>query len=127
MVVYLMPKDKIVNVKPAKSPKQKISETAAWKESTPHGGTTEQWRQWGKTNPNRVSNAARTMRVKKTDRTEVQGETTEQWQSRRPKGGGRGVAAPHPEWVAWGKSKPGSASQAAKTVRGQGKKRAKKK
>jgi hypothetical protein len=122
-----MPKDKIVNVKPAKSPKQKISETAAWKESTPHGGATEQWRQWGKTNPNRVSNAARTMRVKKADRTEVQGETTEQWQSRRPKGGGRGVAAPHPEWVAWGKSKPGSASQAAKTVRGQGKKRVKKK
>lgn len=122
-----MPKDKIVNVKPAKAPKQKISETAAWKESTPHGGTTEQWRQWGKSNPNRVSNAARTMRVKKADRTEIQGETVEQWQSRRPKGGGRGVAAPHPEWVAWGKSKPGSASQAAKTVRSQGKKKSKKK
>lgn len=103
------------------------SPSSAWKEATPHGGSTEQWRSWGKSNPNRVSNAARTLRVKKTERTEVAGETTQDWQARRPQGGGRGVAAPHADWVAWGKSKPGAASHAAKTVRAQGKKAAPKK
>lgn len=100
----------------------KMKKVADWRASTPkHGSSTEDFRTWGKANPNRVSNAARTLREPKSSRTEDPQETTEQWLSRRPKGGGRGVAAPHPEWVAWGKSKPGRASQAAKTVRSQGK------
>lgn len=106
-----MPKPKITKVNP--------EATKAWKESTPYGGSTEQWRNWGKSNPNRISNAARTMREPKTKRTENPKETTGQWLSRRPQGGGRGVAAPHPEWVAWGKSKPGRASTAGKTVASQ--------
>lgn len=100
----------------------KMKKVADWRASTPQSGSsTEAWRNWGKANPNRVSNAARVLREPKGSRTESPDETTEEWQARMPKGGGRGVAAPHPEWVAWGKSKPGRASRAAKTVRGQGK------
>lgn len=110
----------------AKEPKQKITKVSpkaaspesvkAWRESRPAGGSTQQWRDWGSSNPNRVSNAARVMRERKATRTEDPNETTEQWLARRPQGGGRGIAAPHPEWVAWGKSKPGRASRAGKTV-----------
>lgn len=111
MVEYLM----------AKEPKQKITKvspeaTSAWRGSTPYGGSTNQWREWGKSNPNRISNAARTMRERKETRTEDPNETTEQWLARRPQGGGRGLAAPHKEWVDWGKSKPGRASRAGKIV-----------
>jgi hypothetical protein len=101
------------NTTPNPSPSQ------IWKSNKPYGGSTESWRAWGSDNPNRISNAARTMRTPKAKRTEVEGETTAEWQARRPKGGTRGVAAPHPEWVAWGKSKPGNASRAAKTMAAQ--------
>lgn len=104
-----------------KEPKQKITKVSPeanqnWRESRPLGGSTEQWRSWGSSNPNRVSNAARTMRERKSTRTENPNETTDQWLARRPQGGGRGVAAPHQEWVDWGKSKPGRASRAGKIV-----------
>lgn len=108
-----MPKDKITKVS---SKAAKPEEVKAWKEARPLGGSTKQWRDWGSSNPNKVSNAARTMRERKSTRTEDPNETTEQWLARRPAGGGRGIAAPHPEWVAWGKSKPGRASRAGKTV-----------
>ena len=112
-----MPKDKITKVAgSAKQPKNNIEDVKAWRESTPYGGSTDQWRSWGKSNPNRVSNAARTMRERKSTRTEIQGETKGEWLARRPQGGGRGVAAPHADWVAWGKSKPGRASRAGKIV-----------
>lgn len=108
-----MPKDKITKVSPKAA---KPEEVKAWRESRPQGGSTQQWRDWGSSNPNRVSNAARVMRERKATRTEDPNETIGEWKARRPQGGGRGVAAPHPEWVAWGKSKPGRASRAGKTV-----------
>ena len=107
------PKQKVTKVSPNAATPEAVSN---WRGSTPYGGSTDQWRDWGKSNPNRVSNAARTMRERKNTRTEDPNETTEQWLARRPQGGGRGVAAPHQEWVTWGKSKPGRASRAGKIV-----------
>lgn len=108
-----MPKPKITKVSSTAAKPEAVKQ---WRENVPYGGSTQQWRDWSKANPNKVSNAARTMREPKATRTEKPEETTAQWLSRRPQGGGKGVAAPHPEWVAWGKSKPGRASRAGKTV-----------
>jgi hypothetical protein len=113
----------------------KMKKVADWRASTPaHGSSTDSFRAWGKANPNRVSNAARTLREPKSKRTEItpvdnsqeaKDAATANWLAKRPRGGGRNVAAPHAEWVAWGKQKPGRASQAAKTVRSQGAQKAK--
>lgn len=40
------------------------------------------------------------------------------WLGNRPKGGGRGVAAAHSEWVAWGRQNPNRASMASHALSG---------
>lgn len=74
--------------------------------------------------PGRTSAAARGMRVGSTTPTkgpdggtspERQAEV-DAWKRERPRGGGRGVAAPHADWVAWGSRNPNRASMASKTM-----------
>lgn len=82
------------------------------------GVGSRQMAEWSKSNPNREYQAARSYR--KAGKARREGTTgvsptktygpyqdKSDWLADRPRGGGRGVAAPRKEWVAWGTSKPG--------------------
>lgn len=82
------------------------------------GEKTEAFRALSKNRPGRTSAAARGLRVGSDTPTgsEEREQAVTQWKGQRPKGGGRGVAAPHKEWVAWGSRNPNRASMASKVL-----------
>lgn len=70
------------------------------------------FKEHAKTRPGRVKQAARTLPKKM----ETQYENTQEWLAARPQGGGRGVAAPHSQWVQWGSQNPNRQSMAGRTL-----------
>ena len=70
------------------------------------------FREHAMSRPGRIEQAARTLPQK----TETQYENTKEWLAARPKGGGRGVAAPHQEWVNWGSKNPNRKSMAGRAL-----------
>ena len=104
-------------------------ESAAWVKGQ-HGlnfssATPKQFIKHGLRTPGRIHRASERMKAIRTG--EVAKSSTEwnsperakevsEWQARRPKGGGRGVAAPHSQWVAWGSQNPNRNSLAARAL-----------
>jgi hypothetical protein len=101
------------------------------KESAIDGKSTisRQLSSWAKSNPNREYQAQRT--YNKAAKAKREGTTglspTKQygpytsvsdWRGDMPQGGGRGVAAPRREWIAWGTAKPNFQQEALNRSRG---------
>ena len=97
--------------KAPKAPKVTVTQDhiKEWKENMPVGQGTQAWRDWGKARPGRASRASATLRdksVAKAPDKPLREAASEAWQSERPQGGGRGIAASSEQWKAWGASNP---------------------
>jgi hypothetical protein len=128
-----MAKTPITKTTAPKAPKTKITrvDNTEWKNSSPAAGGEQSWSEWGKSNPNRATNAA--ARKKEFDKVPTtmtregsanRKEMVKKWQAARPvtgKGGAKSDAdkeAKRQKQIAWAKSNPNKLSNAKRAMKG---------
>ena len=128
-----MAKTPITKTTAPKAPKTKITrvDNTEWKNSSPAAGGDQSWSEWGKSNPNRATNAAaRKKEFEKVPTTMTREgsanrkEMVKKWQAARPvtgKGGAKSDAdkeAKRQKQIAWAKSNPNKLSNAKRAMKG---------
>ena len=129
-----MAKTPITKTTTPKAPKTKITrvDNTEWKNSSPAAGGDQSWSEWGKSNPNRATNAAaRKKEFEKVPTTMTREgsakrkEMVKKWQAARPvtgKGGAKSDAdkeAKRQKQIAWAKANPNKLSNAKRAMKGQ--------
>lgn len=128
-----MAKPKITKTETPKAPKTKITrvDNTEWKNSSPAAGGGQSWSEWGKSNPNRATNAAaRKKEFEKVPTTMTREgsanrkEMVKKWQAARPvtgKGGAKSdedKEAKRQKQIAWAKANPNKLSNAKRAMKG---------
>lgn len=128
-----MAKTPITKTTTPKVPKTKITrvDNTEWKNSSPAAGGDQSWSEWGKSNPNRATNAAaRKKEFEKVPTTMTREgsanrkEMVKKWQAARPvtgKGGAKSDAdkeAKRQKQIAWAKANPNKLSNAKRAMKG---------